>query len=50
MSIRRIMASVPVNILETLGMPDTIHDTSQHANNRAEVSHQPTRERERQIR
>ena len=50
MSIRRIMAIVPVNILETLGMPDTIHDTSQHANNRAEVSHQPTRERERQIR
>ena len=28
-------------------MPDTIHDTSQYANNRAELSHEPTRERER---
>ena len=26
------------------------HDTSQYANNRAEVSHQPTRQRERQMR
>jgi len=26
-------------------MPDTIHDTSQYANNRAELSHQPTRAR-----
>jgi hypothetical protein len=50
MSIRRITAIVPVNILETLGMPDTIHDANQHANNRAEVSNEPTRERERQIR
>ena len=29
---------------------DTIHDTSQYANNRAEVSHQPTRVRERDMR
>jgi putative transposase len=28
-------------------IPDTIHDTSQYANNRAELSHQPTRFRER---
>ena len=27
--------------------PDSIHDTSRHANNRAELSHQPTRVRER---
>ena len=27
--------------------PDTIHDTSQYTNNRAELSHQPTRVRER---
>ena len=31
-------------------MPDTIHDTSQYANNRAELSHQPTRVRERTMR
>ncbi len=30
--------------------PDTIHDTSQYANNRAELSHQPTRVRERGMR
>ncbi len=30
-------------------IPDTIHDTSQYANNRAELSHQPTRVRERVI-
>ena len=29
---------------------DTIHDTSQYANNRAELSHQPTRVRERIMR
>ena len=29
---------------------DTIHDTSQYANNRAELSHQPTRVRERGMR
>ncbi len=28
-------------------IPDTIHDTSQYANNRAELSHQRTRVRER---
>ncbi|MCH8262350.1 MAG: IS6 family transposase [Proteobacteria bacterium] len=31
-------------------IPDTIHDTAQYANNRAEVSHQPTRVRERGMR
>jgi len=30
--------------------PDTNHDTSQYANNRAELSHQPTRVRERCMR
>jgi len=31
-------------------MPDSIHDTSRYANNRAELSHQPTRVRERAMR
>ena len=31
-------------------IPDTIHDTSQYANNRAELSHQPARVRERGMR
>jgi len=31
-------------------MPDMIHDTSQYANNRAGLSHQPTRVRERGMR
>ena len=31
-------------------VPDTIHDTSQYANNRAELSHQPTRVRDRGMR
>ena len=31
-------------------MPSVIHDTRQYENNRAEVSHQPTRQRERQMR
>lgn len=31
-------------------MPNVIHDTSQYANNRAELSHQPTRVRERGLR
>ncbi len=31
-------------------MPSVAHDTRQYANNRAEVSHQPTRQRERQMR
>ncbi len=31
-------------------MPSVVHDTSRYANNRAEVSHQPTRQRERRMR
>lgn len=31
-------------------IPDTIHDTSRYTNNRAELSHQPTRVRERGMR
>ena len=31
-------------------IPESIHDTAQYANNRAEVSHQPTRVRERGMR
>jgi putative transposase len=31
-------------------IPETIHDTSQYTNNRAELSHQPTRVRERGMR
>jgi putative transposase len=31
-------------------IPDTIHDTSQYANNKAELSHQPARVRERVMR
>jgi len=31
-------------------MPSVVHDTSRYANNRAEVSHQPTRQQERQMR
>ena len=31
-------------------IPETIHDTSQYANNRAELCHQPTRVRERGMR
>ena len=31
-------------------IPETIHDVSQYANNRAELSHQPTRVRERGMR
>ncbi len=31
-------------------MPDALHDTSQYANNRAELSHEPTRQRERRMR
>ena len=31
-------------------MPSVVHDTGRYANNRAEVSHQPTRQRERQTR
>ena len=32
------------------GMPSVVHDTRRWANNLAEVSHQPTRQRERQMR
>ena len=31
-------------------MPSVIHSTGQYENNRAEVSHQPTRQRERHMR
>ena len=31
-------------------MPSVVHSTEQYENNRAEVSHQPTRQRERQMR
>jgi putative transposase len=31
-------------------MPSVIHDTQRYANNVAEVSHQPTRQRERAVR
>jgi putative transposase len=31
-------------------MPSVVHSTQQYKNNRAEVSHQPTRQRERQMR
>lgn len=31
-------------------MPETIHSNDRHANNRAELSHQPTRARERGMR
>lgn len=31
-------------------MPSMPHDTDQYANNRAEVSHEPTPQRERQMR
>ena len=31
-------------------IPETIHDTTQYANNRAELSHEPTRVRERGMR
>ena len=33
-----------------IAMPTVVHSTRQYANNRAEVSHQPTRQRERQMR
>jgi putative transposase len=31
-------------------MPSVLHDTRRHANNLSEVSHQPTRQRERAMR
>ena len=36
--------------IEEPQVPETIHDTSQYANNRAEQSHQSTRVRERGMR
>ena len=42
---KRLGGSSPTNSEATL--PRTIHDTSQYANNRAELSHEPTRQRER---
>lgn len=36
-------------VARQLVMPAVVHDTRQYANNRAEVSHQPTRERERRM-
>lgn len=33
-----------------VGMPSVVHDRGRYANNRAELSHQPTRQRERQMR
>ena len=42
------MGSYPIAHKEL--MPDVIHDTSQYANNKAELSHQPTRVREKVMR
>ncbi len=42
------LSSYPPAIREV--MAETVHDTSQYANNRAELSHQPNRQRERQMR
>ncbi|MFT5097926.1 MAG: putative transposase [Planctomycetaceae bacterium] len=38
------------NVAQQELVPETIHDTSQYANNRVELSHQPTRVRERGMR
>ena len=38
------------NVAHREVVPDTFHDTAQYANNRAELSHQPTRVRERGMR
>jgi putative transposase len=37
-------------VAHRLVMPSVVHDTTQCANNRAELSHEPTRQRERQMR
>jgi len=42
------LSSYPPAIREVL--PEAVRDTSQYANNRAELLHQPTRQRERQMR
>ena len=54
-SAERLGGLSPINSEATLPphrevMPNTIHDTSQYANNRAELSHEPTRQRERTMR
>ena len=36
--------------LPTTVLPSVVHSTMRYENNRAEVSHQPTRQRERQMR
>jgi putative transposase len=38
------------NVAHRKLMLDTIHDTTQYANNRTELSHEPTRVRERDMR
>ena len=43
-----MLSSYPPAIREV--MLETVNDTSQYANNRTELSHQPTRQHERQIR
>jgi putative transposase len=35
------------NVAQRELIPESIHDTAQYANNRAELSHEPTRARER---
>jgi len=49
---RRIVTDIlrSYNVAHRELVPDTIHDTKQYANNRAELSHQPTRVRERGMR
>jgi putative transposase len=37
-------------LLKRAFMPSVVHDTTRYANNRVEVSHQPTRRRERHMR
>jgi putative transposase len=37
-------------VAQRVMMPSVVHDTTQYANNRAELSHEPTRQRERQMR
>ena len=53
---RNKFRKIVTDMLRSLGaahrelLPDTIHDISQYANKRAEISHQPTRVRERGMR
>ena len=46
---RKVRASDVLAAHRTV-MPSVVHSTRQYANNRAEGSHQPTRQRERQMR